>query len=698
VINGLNKGFFLFFRGDYIDKNVEDKITYWMLKTIIHQGGHRELVDKRNNFYNEELAYFLDLGKFVENDEFMRNEPLKVLKEKYAKLEKKPTFRTNKILEKNIKKISNLIGLTPNEEKFLEFIILVRQYDLLDRCLRILGNELNSNQALKHVSQILDIPFRELGKMFDMTSNFTKSSIVYLRQTSTNTLPGKFELYDEEMTDSWLYLDEDIKNLFKDSIKPCGKTDLNLTNFSHIKKDLDIVIPYLTNAIEGKQTGVNILLYGLPGTGKTELCKLLAKTLKCNLSEISYANANDDPISDKDRMKAYKIAQSILKNEKTLLMYDEAEDIFDSGRSFFETKKQKDKAWINRMLESNTIPTIWISNNIDAIDNAIVRRFDISIEIPIPPKKQRVEILKNYTNGLFNTKEIETIAQNEAIAPALISRAMKVIETSKEQNPLKAFELIVNNTLKAQGYRPIEDRNSAVALPNSYNPKYINCNSDLITLANGIEVSGNARICIYGPAGTGKSAYGRYISEALDKPLIVKKGSDLLSMWVGGTEKNIAEAFLEAKEEKAVLVFDEVDGFLADRSSANKNWEITQVNEMLTQMESFDGIFIATTNLIENLDRASLRRFDMKMEFGYLKSNQAFELFKAECKDANLRITKGLEVEFKKLQHLTPGDFAAVRRQNRFRPLQSAKDFFERLADEVAMKKQVSAKTIGFMS
>ena len=53
----------------YVDKNVEDKITYWMLKTIIHQGGHRELVDKRNNFYNEELAYFLDLGKFVENDE-----------------------------------------------------------------------------------------------------------------------------------------------------------------------------------------------------------------------------------------------------------------------------------------------------------------------------------------------------------------------------------------------------------------------------------------------------------------------------------------------------------------------------------------------------------------------------------------------------------------------------------------------------
>ncbi|SFV60837.1 ATPase, AAA family [hydrothermal vent metagenome] len=90
-------------------------------------------------------------------------------------------------------------------------------------------------------------------------------------------------------------------------------------------------------------------------------------------------------------------------------------------------------------------------------------------------------------------------------------------------------------------------------------------------------------------------------------------------MWVGGTEKNIANAFREAKEEKAVLVFDEVDSFLADRTGAKQSWEVTQVNEMLVQMENFDGIFIATTNLMDNLDRASLRRFDLKLEFSYLK-------------------------------------------------------------------------------
>ena len=141
-------------------------------------------------------------------------------------------------------------------------------------------------------------------------------------------------------------------------------------------------------------------------------------------------------------------------------------------------------------------------------------------------------------------------------------------------------------------------------------------------------------------AAKGTNIIGAYsledLAAKLEKPLIIKKGSDLLSMWLGKTEKNIANAFKEAKEESAVLVFDEVDSFLADRSNADKSWEVTQVNEMLVQMESFDGIFIATTNLMANLDKASLRRFDLKMEFGYLKPEQSWKLFKSECVNIGL--------------------------------------------------------------
>ena len=158
----------------------------------------------------------------------------------------------------------------------------------------------------------------------------------------------------------------------------------------------DILVPYLEHTLATKQSGVNILLYGKPGTGKTELTKVIVKKLKTKLFEVSYANEDDAPIDGTARLKAYKSAQALLSNKKTLLMYDEAEDIFESGGGFFSPPtRQKDKAWINRVLETNSIPTIWITNNIYSIDNTLVRRFDMSIEIPIPVKSKREEIIKN---------------------------------------------------------------------------------------------------------------------------------------------------------------------------------------------------------------------------------------------------------------------------------------------------------------
>jgi len=170
-------------------------------------------------------------------------------------------------------------------------------------------------------------------------------------------------------------------------------------------------------------------------------------------------------------------------------------------------------------------------------------------------------------------------------------------------------------------------------------------------------------------------------------------------MWVGGTEKNIANAFEEAKEENAVLVFDEVDSFLADRTQANQSWEITQVNEMLVQMENFDGIFIATTNLMDNLDKASLRRFDLKLEFDFLKAEQSWNMFLSYCKDLKLaKPSSSFKRAVESLRYLTPGDLAAVTRQNRFRPITDVKDFIQRLEDEIAVKNISSGNIMGFLS
>ena len=129
-------------------------------------------------------------------------------------------------------------------------------------------------------------------------------------------------------------------------------------------------------------------------------------------------------------------------------------------------------------------------------------------------------------------------------------------------------------------------------------------------------------VCLHGPPGTGKSALARHLANELERPLFVKRASDLLSKFVGGTEANLSEAFYEASEENGVLLIDEVDTFLFDRSGASRSWEVTQVNEFLTQLEQYRGIFFATTNRLEGLDEAVLRRFTFKLKFNYLNQEQ----------------------------------------------------------------------------
>ena len=688
----------VFDKTELIESELVDKVSLWALRIIFKLGGSREFIDQNNSFHRDNLAYFLEVGKYVDmnRDEFKRSEVLAVCKKNYQNLEKRRHFSTSKILKKNIEQIAKLMQLNSVEQAILEFVVIVNQYDVLEEAVELLGNNLNTTQAKKVLAIILDIPLKEINSAFSSESKFSKSSIVSIDKNNTHSLDRKISIINDSFADDMLNLDEDVSEMIKDSVRPCQKSLLSIHDYTHISNDLDIVLPYLQTAVSSKDKGVNILFYGLPGTGKTELAKVISQTLGTKLFEISYADEDDESIDGWRRLKAFKIAQSLLSNDKNLLMYDEAEDIFDSSDSFFAPKRQDNKAWLNRILETNTIPTIWITNNIRSIDNAMVRRFDFAVEVPIPSKSKRAEIIKNYSNDLLDEAHIKLLAANKNIAPALISRATKVVSTLENKDKTKAFTQVLNNTLKAQGYKEIEK--IAPLLPTVYDPQFINTSTDLELLTEGILKHQNARLCLYGPAGTGKSAFGRYIAEFLNKPLLLKKGSDLISMWVGGTEKNIAAAFKEAKEEDSVLVFDEVDSFLADRTQAKQSWEVTQVNEMLVQMENFEGIFIATTNLMDNLDRASLRRFDLKLEFDYLKSEAAWKMFLTYCEELDLEKPSDLlKISVKNLKYLTPGDFAAVMRQNRFRPMQDVNDFMVRLEDEVAVKRVDSAGVMGFL-
>jgi hypothetical protein len=126
----------------------------------------------------------------------------------------------------------------------------------------------------------------------------------------------------------------------------------------------------------------------------------------------------------------------------------------------------------------------------------------------------------------------------------------------------------------------------------------------------------------------------------------------------------MARMFEEAQAEGAVLLLDEADSFLRSRRRAERNYEVTEVNEMLQGMERFAGIFVCTTNLFDEIDEAALRRFTFKIRFHALTAEQRVRMFVAEALGGQADLlTAEQRGRLLALDELAPGDFAAVQRQ-----------------------------------
>jgi len=624
----------------FVDNEIYELVTLWTLRAIFYAGGEKEFLRCRS----DDVLEFLDICTSEPKEE-----DIEALKNRLWLLEKSKISCELKELEHNLNLLQENLGLNETEKEILRFVAIMYNYEVVSNACDLLG-ELNTRQAIKAISKILKLKFSDVQKAFRKDGVFARTSILKI-DSYGRSLRSKTDVINNSFMGDLFVECKSIDEIFESAIKPCSKTNLTTKNYPHIKEDVKILLSFLKNATRKKQKGVNVLLYGSAGTGKTEFSKAVASELNLKLYEVAYDDG-DGYANEYQRIRSYCLAQSVLSAGSNLLMYDEAEDIFNTKN---DEKRQYGKAFINRSLETNEVPTIWITNNILDMDEAVVRRFKV------------------------------------------VSNASLVVSNLNTKDKNKAFERVISNTLKAQGYDEIEkDEKPSVDLPSSYDPNFVNSDCDLTELMQGIKASKNARMCLYGVPGTGKSAYAKFIAKSLKKPIIIKKGSDLLSMYLGETEKNIALAFKEAKDKKAVLVFDEVDSFLQDRSMAARSWEITQVNEMLVQMESFDGIFIATTNLIDNLDKACLRRFDLKLEFGYLLPEQARNLFKKECALLKVKFDEYASNKVSSLGLLAPGDFASVRRQAKFRPIKNGDDFCHRLELEVALKNEEKSVKIGF--
>ena len=668
-------------------------LAIWTLRAFSPGLGRAQLLVD-SSYSDTNIAQFLGLPADPDAETF-RSVP-RLMIDLSAALEKSGQARFLAKAQKNFDQFAAALKLDANEQRILEWFACMEVESNLD--IRPLVKQSFKASPIKFIAKILNLSPNSVAKAMAPGGRLMKCGL--LKDSSDYNRHGCIRFYSEAIARQLMNESYDPAKLLKSFgvISP-SKPDLELVDYEHIQQSLELLLPYLDQAIQKRKTGVNVLIYGAPGTGKTQLIKVIAKALGLAIYELDTADEDRDALSPGGRFSVLNLAQTYFQDASVILVFDEAEDILTPSR-LDRGKANTHKAWFNHMLETNPQPVFWISNEIDSLDPAFSRRFDFIIEVPIPPKIQREKILQKQVGKLISPDLIKHFSEVEDLAPAVITRARDVIRAiGNDLIPNKrdaAFSHLVGGILKAQGHA---DPNKTKIQPNQaglYDIANLNTKADLQQISEQLRKHPSARLCLYGPPGTGKTAFGHWLAAEIDAPLYLKKASDLLSPYVGMTEQLISKAFHEAKEDDAIIMIDEVDSFLQNRTQSKNSWEITAINEMLTQIESYPGIMIASTNLLDRLDPASLRRFDLKLEFGFLLPVQVRRLLTSYCR--NLELSPPTLQDFAKAESIetaTPGDFAAVARQHRFQPFRDAQALLQAVISESDHKITRSRK-IGF--
>ncbi len=512
----------------------------------------------------------------------------------------------------------------------------------------------------------------------------------------------------------------------------CGDGKLLEGNF-YSKADLDEALPWsfygklaeehgalLMDLISsaGGMRGANILLYGLPGTGKTSFAKALAKEMGRDLFEIRQGDRDGQRECAPVRITGIRICNERVTRGKSIIMVDEADELLETagGFSILDGRRRLGgkKGILNTVLDEIKVPTIWICNApAEAIDDSVRRRFDYSIRFERLDSAQRRTIWRNNVSklklgGMITEAMIESLADRYQTSAGGITMVLENVKRMKpgKAGVIKLIDRLMKPHCELMSAKTGDDR----SLPaKDYSLEGLNIKGD-IGLDRIVEAvrafraekddgldpdSPRMNLLLWGPPGTGKTEFVKFLGKELNAKVSVKMGSDLLSMWVGGTEQNIKQAFDEAEEENSILFLDEIDGLVQDRCGARQRWEVTQVNELLHRMENFKGVMVGATNFMDNLDAAIMRRFTFKLEFGYLDDDgkKAFfeRMFATHLSPADAKALC-------EVPNLAPGDFRTVRQSLHYLcgEVTNAQRISE-LAKESALKKDSKkGNRIGF--
>ncbi len=455
----------------------------------------------------------------------------------------------------------------------------------------------------------------------------------------------------------------------------------------------------------GIEAPKGVLLHGPPGTGKTLLAKAVANETNANFYSLSGPEIMSKYYgeSEENLRKVFKEAQ---ENAPSIIFIDEIDSIAPKREEVTGEVERRIVAQLLALMdgleERGKVVVIGATNRINAIDPALRRpgRFDREIEIGIPDKKGRREILEIHTRGMPLAKDVDldklaemTHGYSGADLAALckeaamraLRRILPEIDLEAEEIPAEileklevtekdfydAFKSMTPSALREVvietpnvhwddigGLHDVKQKlKEAVEWPMKYNE-----------LFSHMDAKPPKGILLYGPPGTGKTLLAKAVATESEANFISVKGPEFLSKWVGESEKAVRETFRKARQAApCVIFFDEIDAIAPARGGAADS-HVTErvISQMLTELDGLeelrDVIVIAATNRPDIIDPALLRpgRFDRLIYIPPPDKEARKEIFRIHTRKKPLAKDVDLDELAEKTEGYTGADIAAV--------------------------------------